>query len=525
MNTILLVFPQRRSFGRELLHSPRDQEAVENASSNRFSSRIQPISKPAKMPRIALYTILAACILGLLILFSTYTLPYFTTDKPLSAFGFGNGRPSHFPRPHPAVPPSGPHDAGHGKNDGEDDDPMLWKEWVFDYKRDSRKYGLSEEQCLLAFPRLYEEVDRAVEYRRKIGNITREDVKIDWRNNAIMRVMVRDGQLYIIHARDVDRAYRPRNLATLNSINRALVAYPGSLPDVEFSITHNDNPLVDKNGKQTTWAYARLPHQESLWLMPDFGFWGWPGKGTNSYAEHQAVLDEEEPDFLDKTPKLVWRGGIGNGGRGIRQKLIKESEGKTWSDVAPFVWKNEAAVKQLYITMRDHCNYMFTAQTEGNTYSGRLKLLLNCHSIVMSHELRWVEHFHPLLQASGPNQNYVQLQRNFSDLPETIERLLEPSVLHDQGQRIADNARRTFRERYLTPAAEACYWRALIRGWASVQGFEPERWVETEDVSDGGKKKGRIPRGVPFESYAIMEATEWSLPVKERHLCVDGEKD
>ena len=44
----------------------------------------------------------------------------------------------------------------------------------------------------------------------------------------------------------------------------------------------------------------------------------------------------------------------------------------------------------------------------------------------------------------------------------------------EEGKRIANNSVRTFRERYLTPAAEACYWRKLIKGWSEVS-FEPER--------------------------------------------------
>lgn len=55
--------------------------------------------------------------------------------------------------------------------------------------------------------------------------------------------------------------------------------------------------------------------------------------------------------------------------------------------------------------------------------------------------------------------------------------------------------------RYLTPAAEACYWRRLVRGWREVT-FEPEFYHLAED----GKKKWR---GVPFESYVLERRLEW----------------
>jgi hypothetical protein len=44
----------------------------------------------------------------------------------------------------------------------------------------------------------------------------------------------------------------------------------------------------------------------------------------------------------------------------------------------------------------------------------------------------------------------------------------------DKVKRIADNSVKTFRERYLTPAAEACYWRQLVRAYAEV-AFVPRR--------------------------------------------------
>jgi hypothetical protein len=259
--------------------------------------------------------------------------------------------------------------------------------------------------------------------------------------------------------------------------------------------------------------------------MPDFGFWAWPYVGMKSYSELQEVLDENEDDLLDKVPKAVWRGGLGVAGGDLRRKMIEVSYDQSWSDIHALDWKNASDAEANWISMEDHCNYMFTIHSEGNTNSGRLKYLLNCYSIVLSHELHWIEPFHHLLKSSGSEQNYVKLRRDFSDLPRTINKLLHAPTLQDTGRRIADNARRTFKERYLTPAAEACYWRALIRGWASVQGFEPQRWEDVEEadwhVGSGGKKLRKSRRGVPFESFAIMEATEWSVPAKSRRMCVD----
>ncbi|KAK3708786.1 hypothetical protein LTR37_011307 [Vermiconidia calcicola] len=451
------------------------------------------------MRSIALYTLLSAAILAILILFTTYAWPHVPSNPWQTVNSHSNTN-----------------------TEGEQrvKIPVTHQDWTFDHRRDARNYGLSEEQCNAAFPLLYKEIDRAVEHRKRIGkDIGIEEVEVRQRSNV--RAMIRDNQLYVVDAHGENTNFRPRTLATLNSINRAVSAFADPLPDVEFTATFDDDAAA-RDSNATTLAYARLPEQEFLWLMPDFGFWGWPHKGTNSYAEHISILDDQEEEFLDKIPKLVWRGGIGNAGGDVRKKLIAQSEGHEWNDAKSVNWKNQTEVQERRLSMQEHCDYMFTAQTEGNTYSGRFKLLLNCHSVSVTHKMEYIEHFHHLLQPSGTYQNIVEVKRDFSDLPKVMDRLLQPENLKGETKRIADNARRTFRERYITPAAEACYWRALIRGWAEVQGFTPERWVDVPEVE--GRKARRKPRGVPFEAYTIMETTqEWEIPAPMRHVCAVGE--
>jgi hypothetical protein len=107
--------------------------------------------------------------------------------------------------------------------------------------------------------------------------------------------------------------------------------------------------------------------------------------------------------------------------------------------------------------------------------------------------MQWIQHHHYLFVANGKDQNYVEVERDFSDL----ERVMEHLLAHpEEAQRIANNSVRTFRERYLTVAAEACYWRALIQGWASVS-FKPEIYERSPD----GELSER-PRGMRFENFA-----------------------
>lgn len=69
----------------------------------------------------------------------------------------------------------------------------------------------------------------------------------------------------------------------------------------------------------------------------------------------------------------------------------------------------------------------------------------------------------------------------------------------DEAQKIADNSVKTFRERYLTPAAEACYWRKLYEAYATVSET-PSLWTH------GGVRKEK--RGLRFETFVLSGSEE-----------------
>ena len=127
----------------------------------------------------------------------------------------------------------------------------------------------------------------------------------------------------------------------------------------------------------------------------------------------------------------------------------------------------------------------------GKSYSGRGKYLFNCNSVVVMHKPEWVEPHHSLLIPSGPDQNVVMVERDFSDLDAKMTELLRDRA---KTRNIASHSAKIFRDRHLTPAAQACYWREMIRVWSEVS-FKPEPWK----VVDGKKRL----RGVPFETFAI----------------------
>lgn len=300
-----------------------------------------------------------------------------------------------------------------------------------------------------------------------------------------------------------------RGKATLNALHRALAAYPDrhNLPDVEFVLTTEDM----SRGGSPVWAYSKRDDEDLVWLMPDFGYWSWPEVSVGPYKEIRqriAALDDGGVTakgkvtaglkFKDKKKQLFWRGNIITNDE-IRSKLLQASDGKSWSSVSALNWGDPNDIRDNLLPMEDHCRYMFVAHLEGRSFSGRGKYLLNCRSVVVSHRLIWREAHHAAMVSSGPDANFVEVERDFSDLDQKMRFLLDnPGA----AERIANNAVQTLRDRYLTPAAESCLWRHLIRQYASVCDFQPELF-ESRSV---GKGKSEVKtRGVPFESWVLNE--------------------
>ncbi len=262
-------------------------------------------------------------------------------------------------------------------------------------------------------------------------------------------------------------------------------------------------------GSQPIWAYSKKAEHTNTWLMPDFGYWSWPEVKVGSYnkirhliadVDEGAIIDGQRRgglEFQRKTPKILWRGNV-NTAPAIREMLIQATEGKSWADVKALDWGNHDNIEANLIPMDDHCRYMFLAHTEGRSFSGRGKYLQNCRSVLVAHKLQWKEAHHGALRSTGPEANYVEVERDFSDLEGKIQHLIEHP---EEAQRIADNGVRTFRDRYLTPAAEACYWRRLITAWRSVS-FEPRLYNDTQS---------KQWRGVPFESFILTRTLHWDV--------------
>lgn len=374
-------------------------------------------------------------------------------------------------------------------------------EWVFDSGRDAQNIALTSAQCSTAFPDLYADIDRAVTlWRDELKHeITPRDIEISWRQDAAFRVLIHDNQLRILKTKHTVEGYNERSQAVLHQLYRALlgaIAARETLPDVEVSIVVDDMSLIpsDHNNTHTIWAFARRiaeSAEQRVWLMPDFNFWALEPM-AGGFQDMRWRAKEQDAHIVDKIPKAVWRGTKWTN-EFVRGSLLTVTEGQDWADVKVANKKNE----EFLMPMDALCRYMFPVHTEGRSWSGRLKFLLNCNSVSVVHDLDWQAHYYHLLVPEGPRQNYVPVKKDFSDLGEKVKWYLERP---EEAQKVASNAVQTFRERYTTVAAETCYWRRLIQSWSEV-AFEPELYEKKTIHVDGENIEIRQLRGTTFEEF------------------------
>ncbi|KAH7038979.1 DUF821 domain protein [Macrophomina phaseolina] len=283
---------------------------------------------------------------------------------------------------------------------------------------------------------------------------------------------------------------KQRGLAGLANLYRAIISVPDptTIPNVEFILDTEDTPTQEMPEDRVVWAWTRPISNLSTWVAPDFDGWAFPNPDLGAYVSFRERLKFVEEPFPQKDPRAVWRGSPHLNKR--RQTLMNVTMDKEWADVQKMTDKTR-------LHMVEFCKYQFPIHTEGNSWSGRLRYLQNCNSAVVVHQpLEWQAHYYDLLIPDGPNQNFISVANDFSDLEEKIQYY---RAHPDKASRVAKNSVDTFRDRYLTPAAEACYWRRMIRNWAEVQAFEPKVYEEVKEADGRTWKK---QRGLDWEIYA-----------------------
>ena len=295
----------------------------------------------------------------------------------------------------------------------------------------------------------------------------------DWTH---ARVVIYNNRLFIKSYRQSDFT---RSGAALALLYQALITAREPLPNVEFCIGLQDW------GSRGKFSLDRGPKDEEVWLMPDYGWFSWP-EHVGSYSDIRMKMDnvERSTPWEKKVPKLFWRGSM-KVGTADRESLAQAAAGHSWNDVKEIDWSHPVDA----VSMEDHCKWKFQGFPEGNTYSGRLRYLQNCKTVIVTHPPRWIQHWTHLYNAdwNSNEQNIVYVPRAIGDatgvvvhdgdkefLDRTWERLNEVMEAlikdDDKARSIAENQWNYFRNRYISPASAMCYWRKAIKGFGSVSG-------------------------------------------------------
>ncbi|OJK00121.1 hypothetical protein ASPACDRAFT_51941 [Aspergillus aculeatus ATCC 16872] len=350
--------------------------------------------------------------------------------------------------------------------------------WKFEAGRDGGNEGFSRAQCMAAFPGLFEDILRAGTFWRKHGGLDVEHLEYIPLKHGMARAFIHRGELYVVNALSRGEDHRRKILAVLSAIHRALITNPAraSQQDLEFVFSVEDKVTDVTTEDQPIWAFARSAGEEAVWLMPDSGYWAWENV-QNSIGPYD-----------QKKRQLVWRRKPSFAPK-LRRALMDAARGQPWGNVKHVDWNQRTNV----MSLEDHCRYMFIAHVEGRSYSASLKYRQACNSVVVAHKLQYIQHHHYLLISEGPSQNYIEVDRSFNDLAAKLEPLLDdPS----RAERIASNSVQTFRDRYLTKAAEACYWRMLFEGYSDV-------WNSSVP---GQSKYQEQQRGFRYESFILLDS-------------------
>ncbi|KAF2734847.1 hypothetical protein EJ04DRAFT_512155 [Polyplosphaeria fusca] len=382
------------------------------------------------------------------------------------------------------------------------------KEDVFD------RLSMSEKECKVAFPELTRDITDAVGR----GKFTFE--KSDPEYKGLVQGRIKGGKLYILTtAPDTTPEILHQRTAILHQISRALSTAPSALPDTHFAFVINDSP------KNNSWAFARpnKPSPYNIWLMPSFAFWSWPTPtlGTIDDVLSRIASIEHTTPFTAKIDKAAWRGTAWFNPLGyprLRHDLLLASKNKSWADIQKLESVQGKPANALPI--HDFCKYKYVVYTEGVTYSGRLPYHQACASVLITAPLTYLTttawsirpiYAEALMQghakveqsktrktlellpsvADWRDANAVYVAPDFSNLEIVVEFLqAHPEV----AERIARNQRETVvGGGYLSPAAETCYWRALIRGWAGIARAS-EGWGDV--------------RGERFETWILKEVVQ-----------------
>lgn len=395
---------------------------------------------------------------------------------------------------------------------------------------------------------MYPQLTANEEAWKKKGGIKFSDVQNAAGNCrwGCVHVLIKHGQVFI-RAQEKDWQSRVRSVLQLltQAYQGASEEEKAMLEATELVISTADfDGFTDPIGSRGAgWVLdKRVNETEGQYLFPDFSFASWPEAGISSYPEFRRAAEQvnAETPWRSKENPAFWRGDALLGSQiKARNSLLSVATGpgtESWSDVKrTSFWEEGPGIGKI-VSAPEHCRHKFLIHSEGVAYSGRSKFILGCQSAVIMHPLEWEQHFHPALisDSASPDQNHIKLSGEFfENLPQTMHSLIQEeidvqgSVLSvtrsatTTGERIAKNAKRTLTDRYLTPAATACYIRAALLSYSRMMdrgswpGGQGPALVEGGGVKPGaGTDKGTLKAlgvtgDVEYGVWSNLGQPEW----------------
>ncbi|KAK8108020.1 endoplasmic reticulum-resident kdel protein [Apiospora kogelbergensis] len=251
------------------------------------------------------------------------------------------------------------------------------------------------------------------------------------------------------------------------------------IPNIEF--------VLDVRGQVTdvtkpVWVVDRREQDDKVWLTPFIGSL----EASNSSSLGQQTKRSSSRETFTFKPLAQIAAEIDEqelhrpvGKKGSRRRPRDATATDDWNS---FLLANNARRDML---APDVCRHKVLVHPDSQSTFNRLDSLL-CASVNVMSNPKWVHLYHGLMYSKPSQTNESQsLLSEFQNvlLVEKAGPGLEngtPDLVRNTeiAKVMASNTVETFRHRYLTEAATACYWRELILMYSEVS-YSPKAYNET----------------------------------------------
>lgn len=272
-----------------------------------------------------------------------------------------------------------------------------------------------------------------------------------------------------------------------------LVKLAPLVPDVDFYLNPNDMPNTSAGDPLPLFSFSKLPRTHGDILYPVWAFWHddpWLGVVPHwrwDEMSRELLAAGDAVPWEKKKPVVFFRGGLTSPKR-EPYTLYAKTHPEQW-DVrftphpSP---KFMARIAELGldtaapVAPRDHCGYRYLLSVDGISSTHRLRMMMACGGLLLYVQPEWMEFYYYRLV---PWKHFVPLPLD----PAEGQRVLDHLIAHDDlTRRIAANGR-DFVEKELTLDEVDRYWLDLLREYAALQRFKPQRaegFVAVEAAGD-----------------------------------------